>query len=63
MTRWRTEEPDLFETPPPPVEVPASCRDMALSLVEALLMEALIRPAAPSADVIATEADHDEDHA
>jgi hypothetical protein len=63
MTRWRTQEPDLFETPPPSAEIHAPQRAMALALVEALLTEALITPAMRSAAVIATEADHDEDHA
>jgi hypothetical protein len=63
MTRLKTAELDLFETRPPIVEMPASQRVMALSLITMLLTEALRRPAMPTADALVMEADHDKDHA
>ena len=63
MTQRWTKEPDLFETPPPSVEMPVLRRAMALSLIEALLTEALIRPVVSNTEAIATEVDHDEDPA
>ena len=63
MTKRWTRKPDLFEAPPPSVEMPVLQRAMALRLIEALLTEALIRPVVSNAEAIAMEVDHDEDPA
>lgn len=63
MTMRGRAQPDLFETPSPPAEIPAPQRAMALELVQALLTEAVSMPAAQDAVVSALEAGHDEDHA
>ena len=63
MTRSKMLEPDLFEAPPPPLEMPDMQRAMALSLIATLLTEATLRPVMGNTDEIAKEVDHDEDHA
>lgn len=63
MTRLNLAEPDLFEAPPRPLEMPDTQRAMALELIATVLTEAILRPAVASANGIAKEADHDEDHA
>ncbi len=63
MTRSKMLEPDLFEAPPPPLEMPDMQRAMALSLIATLLTEATLQPVMENTDEIAKEVDHDEDHA
>jgi hypothetical protein len=63
MTRWRTEDGDLFEPQQPTNTVLASQKAAAIELLTALLTEALRLSIVQDVPANVLEAGHDKDHA